>query len=53
MTNHVTEPVDEVGPITLGDKKSHLMSLLCGFCIGALVSAIIVVATAMTHNSGI
>ena len=53
MTNGETQPVGEVGSITLGDKRSHLMSLWLGCCIGALVSAIIVVATAIAHKGGI
>ena len=38
--------------VTLGDKKSHYTALMVGFSIGALVSALIVVATAMAHNGG-
>jgi hypothetical protein len=52
MSNHVGDRGDVIGPITQGDKKSHLMSLWLGFSIGALVSAIIVVATAIMASAG-
>lgn len=52
MSNHVGDAGDVVNPSTLGDKKSHLMSLWLGVVTGALVSTIIVVATAVTTNVG-
>ena len=47
MPHHEVEKVDVPGPIPMGDKKSHLMSLWLGFGVGALVSALVVVATAV------
>lgn len=52
MSNHVGDAGDVTGAITQGDKKSHLTSMLWGFTIGALVSAIIVVATAIMASAG-
>lgn len=49
MPHHELEPRDDDSTGTLGDKKSHLFSLFMGFGIGALVSAMVVLATAMTH----
>ena len=43
----------ERGRVTLGDKKSHLLSYMVGFCTGAFVCSIVVLATAMTQNGGI
>ncbi len=47
MPHHEVEPVDVPGPITQGDKKSHLFSMLLGVGIGALTSSIVVLAVAI------
>ena len=52
MGDHEIDPRDVRRPIVHGDKKSHLMSLWLGFFGGALVSALIVLATAVTYSAG-
>lgn len=48
MGDHENEPGDEIEAIPLGDKKSHLFSMLFGVAIGAFVSATIVLGTAVS-----
>jgi len=52
MTHHKPEPVDASRGLSMGDKKSHYTALLVGIGCGSLVSSLVLLAVAITHNSG-
>ena len=52
MSNHVGEAGDVIEAEPLGDKKSHLLSYMVGFCTGAFVCSMIVLGTAIAQNTG-